>query len=621
MINLEINIKSLTSRLENISKEGNVTVSDYIISRMLEANCNHIFSLTGGGIMYLVDAIAKQGDMNLMCVHNEQFAGAAADAYSRTKNCIGCAMGTTGPGLANLFTSVAAAYQDSSTVLFIGGQVKTSDSVRLNNIKGLRQNGTFEFDSIDCFKKITKYCEIIPDEIIAIKMLEDALYHMVEGRPGPALLEIPLDVQGKLISINDIIDMLSSIPTKEISIKETKINKYLLEHFSSESPLFLIGAGVLRAGCSESLYFLLKKYNIPYILTPQALELGSANDNYGGVIGLRGNRSANILSQECDSLMIIGSSLHQQIVGWDSQKFNPKAKKIWFEIDEHITSARKKALSIDNVINISVEDALSQLKLFLENSKIGFPIWEDYIMDLRTKYLRYFPVKNKENIMCYYEVIDTISHNSHLFDTVTTDAGMAWYIVPQALDVEHPFKFISSGSFGAMGMAIPYGLGASCVKLNSQKSTLVITGDGSLMTCVQELASIKASGNSVIILIVNNNGYRSIRTTHDKFFEGRKIGTDGSNGVFIPSINDIASTFGFEFKQATSRLELDKVFSDIKLKENTQIIIEAITDQDQSIEPMVSSTLNKEGKFETPSIDVMFPNIKVESFHDFKQAH
>ena len=139
--------------------DDNITFSDYLINKIQSENVNDIFSLTGGGIMHIVDSIYRS-KIDLISVHHEMFAGVAADSYARISKNLGVAIGTTGPGLANLFTSVAASYQDSSPVLFIGGQVKKDDSSELNSLK-LRQNGTFEFNSLDAFKPITKYCSIV----------------------------------------------------------------------------------------------------------------------------------------------------------------------------------------------------------------------------------------------------------------------------------------------------------------------------------------------------------------------------------------------------------------------------------------------------------------------------
>jgi acetolactate synthase-1/2/3 large subunit len=610
----KINMKLLADRLNLVQKDGLVTFSDYLIARLTIENCNRVFSLTGGGIMYLVDAIYRQPNINMTCVHNEQFAGASADGYSRVSGAIGCAIGTTGPGLANLFTSVVAAYQDSSSVLFIGGQVKESDSSRINKYDMLRQNGTFEFDSIESFKPITKYCAIITDEYDGIKNIEEAMYHMLTGRKGPALLEIPLDLQGKKLNIDKIFEILD-VYDYEVSDQYDLDKNLLIKEFKeSKKPLFLIGNGVLRSSAANKFKSFLKDCNIPYILTPQALELSNMNDLCAGVIGLRGNRSANILSQEADHIFIIGSSLHQQIVGWESSKFAPNAKKSWFDIDESSFQVRGDALSISRFENVSCEDFI---KSFSENDKDAFVInnnWSEYILYLNREFRVYSPLVDG---FSYYDGIQLLSSFRSNLSAITTDAGSAWYIVPQAFNIGFEnIKFVSSGSLGAMGMALPFANGISCTR-QDEKYTLAITGDGSIMTCLQELATLKASENKVILAVFNNSGYRSIKSTHDKFFDGRRVGTDASNGVFIPELRALAESFEIDYLSINSfekgSSEINSFFESSK----KNIIMEFFVNEDTIIEPSVVSILNNNGQFVTPPINIMSPLIEYFTFAEF----
>ena len=364
-------IKELKN-IHNIS-DDEITFSDYVITRLLDHGVSTVFGLTGGGIMYLIDSLARNSDCKLITVHHESFGGLAADAYSKVGNNIGVALGTTGPGVTNLFTSITAAWQDSSRVLFIGGQVKTADSSRINNLY-VRQNGTFEFDAIDTYKHVTKYCEIIDDAEKGIIKLEEAITALNHNRPGPSYIEIPLDIQGKKIKIDKIKQIHSSFKSSydaEIT-KKTEIKRNNnINIYTSNSPLFIIGAGVLKSNSSKKLRQFLLKHSLPYVVTPLAIGFSnSADKNYLGVLSIRGNRSANIVSQQASSIIVIGCSLHQQIVGWDPKLFNPDAKKTWFEIDKNITDLRSEDLSIDNVYNIDIDEAynaINKSNIFEEN--------------------------------------------------------------------------------------------------------------------------------------------------------------------------------------------------------------------------------------------------------------
>lgn len=587
------------SSIKNFNHNDEISFADYLIHRLSDYKVSSVFGLTGGGIMYIIDALARNSRCKLITVHHESFGGLAADAYSKVGNNIGVALGTTGPGVTNLFTSISAAWQDSSRVLFIGGQVKSTDSSRINNIK-VRQNGTFEFDAIDSYKYVTKYCEIIDDAEKGIIKLEEAILALNHNRPGPSYIEIPLDIQGKKIKIKKIKEIHSSIKDLFSNTKNKKFPNQL-DVDISDSPLFIIGAGVLKSNSSIKLRKFLIDYNIPYVVTPLAIGFSNSDDNnYLGVLSIRGNRSANIVSQQANSIIILGCSLHQQIVGWDPKLFNPTAKKIWFEIDKNITDLRSRELNINYVHNLGVDEAFQ----IIEKSNIKedlYSEWKSYTNDIKNSYYYHKRISNKLDL---YDSIEILNKYISKFDCIATDAGQPWYILPQSLNLKEDTKFISSGSFGAMGMTVPYMIGAG--QINKNHTIFGVIGDGSLMMCLQELATLKTYLPNFILLIVNNNGYRSIRGTHNKFFDGRLLGTDSTNGVYIPSYRDISNSFEINYKAAHSLDEFDQILDEYK---KNQLIIELFADNDQTIEPLVESKLDQNGNFINTSIDDMFPYV------------
>jgi acetolactate synthase-1/2/3 large subunit len=608
-------VEKVAEQLTHISDLDQMTFSDYLLARLAAQGCDRVFTLTGGGIMFIVDALCRNSSVSTVFVQNEQFAGAAADAYARTRNTVGCALGTTGPGLANLFPSVVSAYQDSSPVLYIGGQVKKSDSQRLNNLEGLRQNGTFEFDAIDCFNPVTKFAGIVEDFADGVAKLEIALREMLEGRPGPALLEVPLDVQSMRLQKTAVLKLLSESNIDDVATGETgyifDIDAFRAELKCSSAPLLLLGNGVIRAGKTSEMRNLLSRWDLPYVVTPQAIELSSCNAHYGGVVGLRGNRSANILTQQSDHIFIIGCSLHQQTVGWESSKFNPQAKKTWFDIEVDKYNVRQAELNVTRVDRAPVQVLLDEIRK--NDDLISLKVsnaWSAYSKSVISSYRKH-NLQGK-NLLSYYDGIEMFSSIASDIGVLTTDAGTAWYVVPQAFDPkESEFKFITSGAFGAMGLAVPYAVGA--VQENCDKYTVAITGDGSLMTSLQELATINQLGGRVVIAVFNNSGYSCIRSSHVKFFEGRVIGTDRSNGVLIPSIEEIAKTFNLRYFKIAKKYTASELKGIIEA-EPGHIILELILESDSKIEPAVSSVLIN-GKFETPSIDVMTPHIDYENFN------
>lgn len=581
------------------------SVSDGLIRRFAADGIDAIFGLTGGGIMYLVDAIARSPSVRLVPVHHEEYAGVAADGYARAGKPYGVALATTGPGAAQLFAAVAAAWQDSSPVIFVVGQVKSADSSFIQGL-ALRQNGTFEFDTTKSFAPITKYVTVVRDAQEAEAKWSEAIRSATSGRPGPVLLEFPLDVQGALWEPGqpEVVNRSQGVVVQDLT---QTLRRSLMD---AKRPLVLLGIGTVRAAVHAALTGALDAAGIPYIVTQFARQAGDSEHSlYLGSPGIKANRSANLALMSADLLIAIGSSLHQQVVGWDAEKFRTApARKIWFELDQTVLATR--GCLVDEAHNLSSQDATASLLAAIAtlDTSARWSDWQRQCRRLRAKYLLHYPAHEPvPGRMDLYRAVSTLNARAHLFSSAVTDAGIAWYALAQHYFPPAGSSFISSGSFGAMGMALPHAIGAAAA---TGMPVLAFTGDGSLMMCLSELATLKAAGFPVLLVINNNDGYVSIRSTQDRFFEGRRLGTDGSNGVAIPHMGDVAALFEIPFWSATSEQTLNAAL-DAALKDGLSgpAIIDVATYTDQAVEPFLASRRLADGTFETPSLADMEPAI------------
>ena len=589
----------------------NVTVADLLIDRISRDGIDSVFSLTGGGIMYLIDAIARSHDVKLIPTHHEEFAGVAADGYARAGKSYGVAIGTAGPGAAHLFTAIAAAWQDSSPVLFIAGQVKTADASTIQNLP-LRQNGTFEFDTTKAFAPITKHIAVLRSSESAADEIETALRIMRQGRPGPVVIEIPLDVQGALVHPQHrepTVAGYSPAPPSDISAAQDSLALALAK---AHRPLVLLGIGAIRAGVDRQIVEALGKVGLPYITTQFAHGAGRRGDLlFLGSPGIKANRSANLAIMNCDTLIAIGTSLHQQVIGWDAGQFKRSTShKIWFELDSDTLAARGGL--VNESIQLSSQDAGAALIAELEKINQPPERWQDWrriTSDWRSKYLLHFPAHAEvEGRMCLYRVITALDQRADQFSAAVTDAGLVWYTVAQHYFAAEGSHYISSGSFGAMGMALPMAIGAAAA---TGRPVIAITGDGSAMMCLSELATLRAQNLPVLFVVNNNDGYVSIRSTHDRYFDGRKIGTDSTNGVFIPEFKSVAATFGLPYRAAHSQLELERALDELLAQGLVgPALLEVFTYSDQAVEPVVTSRRGLDGKFSSSSLDDMDPPIE-----------
>jgi acetolactate synthase I/II/III large subunit len=596
----------------------NLSVADYLVSRLASDGVDTVFSVVGGGIMYLVDAIARSERVTLTACHHEEFAGISAIGYALTKKPYGVAFGTTGPGTTHLFTAVAAAWQDSVPTLFIAGQVKSQDSSSIQGLS-LRQNGTFEFDSLESFRPITKRISIVKSAKEFQRELEISILTATSGRPGPVLIEIPLDIQNELFvpdKEHSSLGMETSsyntdLQSVEISNLETSIALLSSQLSQSHRPLFLLGAGTLRSDCHERITSSLDSAGIPYVVTQFAREAGDLNHKlYLGSPGIKANRSANSAIAECDLLIAVGTSLHQQVIGWDQNEFiKLPSYKIWFEMDSAVVSSRSHL--VDVAITLPTDKAATAIYNSMTDANISTrnSAWLERCSELRATQLLHFPMhQDDEESMCLYKATTALSEHSGEFSAACTDAGIVWYTMAQHYFPIASSFYISSGSFGSMGMALPYAIGAASA---TKKRVLALTGDGSIMMCLSELATLRETQLPVVLVINSNKGYRSIRATQDRYFEGRHLGTDEKSGLFIPNFKEVANAFELDYFEAKNleqlNLALDKVI-DLPSK---PAIIEIYTFYDQAVEPLIESRVDASGKMISGGLGNMYPPMHV----------
>lgn len=581
--------------------EGEFTLSDYLLRRLRFHGVHTVYGLTGGGLMHLVDAVSRYEDIGLVSVHHEGAGGLSACGASAVSGDLGVAFGTTGPGATNLFTSVVTAWQDSLPVLFIAGQVKSSDSSRLTR-KRIRQNGTFEFDGVDCYAPVTKLSVVVESAVHGVCVIEEAIDAMLEGRTGPVYVELPLDIQGARLHKEVVKKTLVSLTPRDSACVEGAPRTPVLEYDSA--PVFIIGRGVVGNTGASNLLSYLGAHGIPYVVTPMAAGLSNFDEeNYMGVVGQRGNRSANIAVQNARQIICIGTSLHQQIVGWEPSLFNPGASKIWLEVDRDVTNARLDQFERMCVIHLPVQDAISLVTS--REPPVLDDRWVRYLRGIRASFLTHRP---EIASFSSYDAMDVLSDHLGSFAAVCADAGQPWYFVPQAVRFNGSAKFVTSGSFGAMGMAVSFMVGAS-----TQLSAPVVgvIGDGSLMMCLQELATLRQNCPDFVLLVMNNGGYRSIKITHDKFFDGRRIGTDSSNGIFFPDYKDVSATFGLRYGRADSKQELAALLDS---HSGGQLVIEVFVPDDETVEPFLASKLDDSGRFVSSALDEMTPSVDYERY-------
>lgn len=579
-----------------------VRVADYIVNRLNEAGINTVFLLNGGGMMHLVDAVARNDKMKVVCNHHEQASAMAADGFSRFSGEIAACFATSGPGGTNVITGLVGAWQDSSKVLFVTGQSKSTQTIANSNIDGLRQFGTFEVDIVPIAKSVTKYAYMLIDPQSVRFHLEKALHLIASGRPGPVLLDIPLDIQGALVDPSQLHGFIA--PVEELLTPVTDLQRLSSMVVESKRPVWLVGNGVRISGAVSEFRKLAENLKIPIVTT----QLGKDIINYKhplfvGHSGPKGDRAGNFAIQTADLIISVGCSLHGQTTGWENQLFAPEAIKVQVDIDQSLLE--REDVGVELKIKLPVERFID-----LFAGVVNTHVCEDWLsrcLDWKNRYAVYRePHLSSAGSINVYHFIDYLSEILANDVCITSDAGSAFYIVGQGLLIKEGQRFISSGSLGAMGFALPAACGVAFADPNNM--SVCITGDGSLMTNLHELATASHYNLNIKIFIINNNGYLSMKNTQKAFFGGGAVASDESSGVFIPSIKAIADTFRIRHVLCGQNEDMSSLIPGV-LAEKGPVICELTCQQDQVIMPSVGSKRLDDGRMVSAPLHDMSPNL------------
>ena len=555
-----------------------MNLSDYVLKFLVSKKVNKVFLITGGAISFLVDAFSRTKKINYISVGHEQAAAMMADSYSRIGPNYSCTMVTSGPGATNLITGIACSYFDSIPAMHITGQVNTYEQQDSHwSTKRVRQIGFQETDIISISKPITKYAYKLkkPSEIRYV--LEKAHYIATSGRPGPVLIDIPMNFQKVKIEPNKLKSF--KIPKKKkifkIKKKIDQIQKLLIK---SNKPVLILGGGIKYGKAENQILNFISKLRIPIVSTWSGVDLLSHDkENYIGSIGVYGSRAANFTVQNSDLILCLGTRLDTRITGGNPKSFAREAKKIVIDIDKE-ELGKKRGLKIDLKIKIDIKNFFQNYKKFYKK-KIIKTHWLQKCKDWKTKYpiiqRNFFKEKKYVNP---YVLMDKLSEILGNKDIIIADDGghLTWAI--QSFRVKQGQKLFSAFGNSPMGYALPASIGASVAKNKSR--IICIDGDGSIQINLQELHTIDKLKLPIKIFILNNNGYGIIKQFQELYLNKRFEAS--GKGVSNPNFKKISNAFNINYNLIRNHKDLTKLkkiisskkseIIEVKIKSNQKII-------------------------------------------------
>jgi acetolactate synthase I/II/III large subunit len=573
-----------------------VRVADYIINFFEKRGIKFAFEVTGGGAMFLNDAVEQSNITPIFC-HHEQACAMAAVGYSKTNNEVSLLIPTTGCGSTNTITGILDAWQDSNKIIVISGQVNKKDTTYLKDIP-LRKLGVQEANIIDIVKSITKYATMIQNPNDIAYELEKAYDMCINGRSGPVWLDVPLDIQSSLIDENNLHHYS---PNKQdlnpTSLQE--IEKYLQ---NSKRPIIIAGNGVYLSDCKHEFIKFIEKYQIPTAVTFGGIGLLEENHPlYVGRLGIKGTRAGNFAVANSDLIISLGSSLSIPVTGYQYHLFGRESKIVVVDIDEN--EHLKNTVKIEKIIKDDLSNFFSQKS---NSSIVVNPNWIKKCIEWKNKWSPF----DRDNIneLNMYSFSKKLSESTQNLDSlVVTDAGSAYYVLAQSLLNN---KLILPLAQGEMGFMLPAAIGASIAQPNT--NIIGVTGEGSFQFNIQELQTIIQNNLPIKIFILNNGGYLSIRNTQTKFFEKRFSGVDKNSGVSFPDTEKIAYAYGFPFMRVNNIDELDNINQVIN--HNGYYICEIMCPLNEEIYPTSATLQTNDGKLVSQPLENMSPFLSKEEF-------
>ena len=582
-----------------------VRVADYIMQAIESASVGHVFMLPGGGAMHLNDALAQSRLQHVVC-HHEQACGIAAEAYGRIRENLGVAMVTTGPGATNAITPVAGAWIESSPLMVVSGQVKRADRLRGAPV---RQKGVQEVDIVPMVQHITKYAVTVEDPLSVRYHVEKALHAARTGRPGPVWLDIPLDVQAAPVDpgVLEGYEPAAVLGLQSLE-RDAETAMRLLE--SAERPLVLAGHGVRLSGAAREFRRLVEDLGVPVAMTWNAMDLLPYDHplcvGRPGVVALR---APNFAVQTCDLLISIGCRLDNVITAYNQRNFAPRARKVVVDVDPN--ELAKLDMNVDLAVVTDAGNFIRALARTRESRNALRPKWLARISDWKERYppsLGEQPVASDR--MSHYRFVDALA-DALPSDTLiaTGSSGLAVEAFYSAFRNKSGQRIFLTSGLGAMGYGVAAGIGA-CVA-NNGRPMVVVESDGSLMLNLQELATLKALALPIVVVVMNNNGYASIRNTQRNYFDSRFIGTGPEAGLVIPDLPSVARAFGLAARTVERPEDLGPALAELSLCRGPGILDVRLV-ENEVLAPKVSAMPRPDGSIISMPLEDMTPLLAID---------
>ena len=589
--------------------------ADYVFRYLADFGVREVFMLSGGGAMFLNDALGSEKRIRPVCTHHEQGAAIAAEGYARTTGSLAVVSVTTGPGGTNTLTGVLGEWLDSQPVLYISGQVKFPTTVASCPELPLRQLGDQEINIVDIVRPVTKYAKMVTDPAMIRYELEKAIGIALSGRKGPVWLDIPINVQSAEINPDDL-PAYEEAPESVPAITADAVDAVMASLRKAAAPVIVAGQGIRLGGGVEPFRRLVERWKIPVLGTFNGFDLLPDCSPYSiGRAGTIGTRAGNLALQNADWVLCIGTRNNIRQISYNYENFARRAKEL-IVVDIDGADLRKKTVRPTLPVHGDAREFLE--KMLATSERVALPDWSGWLEWNRRRKERY-PVVLPEyrdaapglNPYFFMEVLTACLPENAVVSCTNATPSLALF---QAGTVKENQRMFANSGCAAMGFGLPAALGAAAA-VRGERPVICLEGDGSLMMNLQELQTIRHHNFPVKLFLFDNNEYCSIRQTQDSFFEGRHTGCDNGSGVTFPDWRGIAAAFGWNYCRIDSAANLAGEVERI-LAEPGPVFCDVVLTPGYRFAPKLSSRRLPDGSIVSPSLEDMFPFLPPEEMKE-----
>jgi acetolactate synthase-1/2/3 large subunit len=593
-------------------------LSDYVIRFLVERGVTHVFGMSGGAAVHLFDSAARHPQMSYVCSQHEQSAAMSADGYARTSGNMGVAITTSGPGATNLLTGVCCSHFDSVPTLMITGQVATH---RLKGERSIRQLGFQETDVVSIFRSVTKYAAQVERAEDIRKHLEAAWYWAFEGRPGAVLIDLPDDLQRVEIDPDGLEGFVPPEPAQPRSLPQ-RLSTLAKALSLAKRPVLVLGGGLSTPRLGDELQALIEALGFPVLQTWAGLDL-LAHDHplRVGPFGVYAPRVGNFTIQNADFILCLGTRLSQNVTGGLLHAFARDAQIAMIDAEQgELDKFDGRGVTIHYPICARLGTAVPML--LAAASEYRFPdltVWRDKIERWRLV----LPNDCEPATQVVGEPVDAYAFVAALSeylpddDLVFVDTGGNLTWTCNGLAVKAGQRLISAWNNTPMGYALPAAIGAAVAR--EDRTVTCVIGDGGLLICLAELATLVRHQLKIRVLVFDNKGHGIQKQTLDTWLDGHYVAVDSDSGLALPPIAAIGRAMGLPVVEIDSGDAILDGLAEVYGRPGPVLCNISINPQ-QKLYPVVKFGSSLEDQLPSLSPDVIRREMIVTPFVDKKEA-